>query len=94
MKKGYVEQQADASRRRATALSADTQPAAAVCAHHGGPRRTAEALLRDLDPDVREGVVSVIRRLAHAADARFRSGVSGGRQELLCAGRRRASRCR
>jgi hypothetical protein len=34
------------------------------------------ALLADLDPDVRAGVVNVIRRLAQAADSRFRAGVS------------------
>jgi hypothetical protein len=35
-------------------------------------------LLGDLAPEIRTGVVQVIRRLAHAADARFRSGVTGG----------------
>jgi hypothetical protein len=33
-------------------------------------------LLEDLVPDVRVGVINVIRRLARAAEARFRSGAS------------------
>jgi len=40
--------------------------------------------LRDLNPGVRAGVIQVIRRLAQAADARFRSGVSTGAS--CCAG--------
>jgi hypothetical protein len=35
-----------------------------------------EALLGDLAPDVRAGVISVIRRLTQAADLRFRAGVA------------------
>jgi MarR family 2-MHQ and catechol resistance regulon transcriptional repressor len=35
-----------------------------------------ESLLEDLTPTVRRAVVDVIRRLASAADARFRAGVS------------------
>jgi MarR family 2-MHQ and catechol resistance regulon transcriptional repressor len=78
VKKGYVEQRPDPDDRRATTLSA-TRPGRALCA-----RITADlveqqkALLADLDPDVRAGVVNVIRRLADAADSRFRSGVSVG----------------
>jgi MarR family transcriptional regulator, 2-MHQ and catechol-resistance regulon repressor len=78
VKKGYVEQRADADDGRATALLATP----------GGRRLhkriTADLvaqqkeLLQDLDPDVRAGVVNVIRRLAGAADSRFRSGVSVG----------------
>jgi DNA-binding MarR family transcriptional regulator len=78
VKKGYVEQQADGADRRATALHATP----------GGRRLhkriTADLiaqqkqLLGDLDPEVRAGVISVIRRLARAADSRFRSGTSVG----------------
>ena len=35
-----------------------------------------DALMADLSPDTRRAVVDVIRRLANAADARFRAGVS------------------
>ena len=85
VKKGYVEQHSDASDRRATALSA-TRAGRALC------RRITDdlveqhkGLLADLDPDVRAGVVNVIRRLAQAADSRFRSGVSIGPTAGCCA---------
>jgi DNA-binding MarR family transcriptional regulator len=74
--KGYVAQQRDARDGRATTLRA-TRAGRALCA-----RITVDlveqqkALIADLDPDVRAGVVDVIRRLARAADARFRAGVS------------------
>ena len=76
VKKGYIEQQADPSDGRATALSVT------LAGRHLYARITddlvaqQEDLLADLDPDVRAGVVDVIRRLARAADSRFRSGVS------------------
>jgi len=76
VKKGYVAQHADATDGRATALSA-TRAGRSLCA------RIIEDLieqqkevLADLDPGVRAGVVDVIRRLARAADSRFRAGVS------------------
>jgi DNA-binding MarR family transcriptional regulator len=78
VKKGYVEQRADEADGRATALHVTA----------GGRRlyrritddlvEQQKQLLRDLEPDLREGVINVIRRLARAADARFRSGVSVG----------------
>jgi hypothetical protein len=40
--------------------------------------------LQDLDPDVRSGVVQVLRRLARAADARFRAGIIGGTSTSCC----------
>ena len=78
VKKGYVEPHADPSDGRALALRA-TRRGRALC------RRITDdlvaqqrQLLGDLDPAVRAGVIDVIRRLAHAADARFRSRVSVG----------------
>jgi MarR family transcriptional regulator, 2-MHQ and catechol-resistance regulon repressor len=77
VRKGYVEQQADASDGRATTVSA-TRQGQRLCA-----RITADLvdqqkqLLEDLDPDVRVGVVKVLQRLARAADERFRAGSSG-----------------
>ncbi|MEO8258833.1 MAG: MarR family transcriptional regulator [Acidobacteriota bacterium] len=85
VKKGYVEQHTDASDGRATALSA-TRTGRHLCA-----RITQDmvdqhtALLADLDPDVRAGVVNVIRRLAHAADSRFRAGVAVAAATSCCA---------
>jgi MarR family transcriptional regulator, 2-MHQ and catechol-resistance regulon repressor len=78
VKKGYVEQRNDAADRRASALEATAS------GRRLHKRITADLvaqqkqLLQDLDPEVRAGVVNVIRRLARAADSRFRSGVSVG----------------
>jgi MarR family transcriptional regulator, 2-MHQ and catechol-resistance regulon repressor len=77
-RKGYVE--------RATA--ADDARAVSLKATHGGQAlyekinreliaQQAE-LLADLDPEVRDGVTEVIRRLARAAQSRFVAGVSVG----------------
>ena len=78
VKKGYVEQRSDEADRRANALHATAS------GRRLHKRITADLvaqqkqLLQDLDPEVRTGVVNVIRRLARAADSRFRSGVSVG----------------
>jgi DNA-binding MarR family transcriptional regulator len=75
--KGYVEQHADPRDRRATALSA-TSAGRDLCARITDDLvGQQKGLLADLDPELRAGVVDVIRRLARAADSRFRSGVSG-----------------
>ena len=78
VKKGYAGQSADADDARAIALSATRQGRALYARITGDLIAQQKQLLSDLDPDVREGVVNVIRRLAQAADARFRSGVSVG----------------
>jgi DNA-binding MarR family transcriptional regulator len=84
VKKGYVEQHADPSDGRATALSA-TRAGRHLCARITDDLvHQQKHLLADLDPDVRAGVVDVIQRLARAADSRFRSGVSVG--ATSCAG--------
>ena len=76
VKKGYVEQRPDTADRRATMLTA-TRTGRALCARIiEGLVDQQKDLLADLDPAVRAGVVDVIRRLARAADARFRAGVS------------------
>lgn len=76
VKKGYVKQHTDASDGRATALSA-TRTGRNLCARITEDLVDQQIeLLADLDPDVRAGVVNVIRRLAQAADSRFRTGVS------------------
>ena len=76
VKKGYVEQHSDPRDGRATALSA-TRAGRDLCARITEDLVDQQKdLLADLDPDVRAGVVDVIRRLARAADSRFRSGVS------------------
>jgi len=76
VKKRYVEQHADASDRRATALRA-TRAGRSLCARITDDLvEQQKELLADLDPGVRAGVVDVVRRLARAADSRFRAGVS------------------
>lgn len=77
VKKGYVEQGADAQDGRAIALSA-TRKGRNLCTRitHDLVGQQKQ-LLQDLDPEVRSGVVEVLRRLTQAADARFRSGTPG-----------------
>jgi DNA-binding MarR family transcriptional regulator len=73
VKKGYVEQAADLQDGRATALSA-TRKGRNLCARITDDLVDQQKqLLQDLDPEVRAGVVDVLRRLARAADARFRA---------------------
>jgi MarR family 2-MHQ and catechol resistance regulon transcriptional repressor len=78
VKKGYVEQTVDSKDGRAIALNA-TRRGRSLCARITGDLvEQQKQLLQDLDPGVRTGVVRVLRRLAHAADARFRSGTAAG----------------
>jgi DNA-binding MarR family transcriptional regulator len=85
VKKGYVEQRADAHDGRATTLAA-TRPGRSLCARITRDLVDQQKqLLRDLDPEVRSGVVEVLRRLARAADARFRSGTVGDASPSCCA---------
>jgi DNA-binding MarR family transcriptional regulator len=76
VRKGYVEQHADASDQRATTLNA-TRQGQRLCARITNDLvEQQKELLQDLDPEVRVAVVQVLQRLARAADARFRSGTS------------------
>jgi DNA-binding MarR family transcriptional regulator len=84
VKKGYVEQHAEPSDRRATALSA-TRRGRALCARIAEDLVAQQrVLLQDLDPAIRAGVVDVIRRLAHAADVRFRAGTTANAVAACC----------
>jgi len=78
VRKGYVEQKADAVDGRAVALSVTRAGRGLYERITDDLVDQQEALLGDLDPTLRDGVTRVIRRLAEAADARFRSGVSVG----------------
>jgi DNA-binding MarR family transcriptional regulator len=85
VKKGYVEQGVDAQDGRAIALSA-SRKGRILCARITDDLVDQQKqLLQDLDPDVRAGVVRVLRRLAQAADARFRSGAVAGEGMSCCA---------
>lgn len=84
VKKGYVEQGPDAQDGRAIVLKA-TRQGRNLCARITGDLvRQQKQLLQDLDPEVRAGVVQVLRRLAQAADARFRSKVMAGDAGPCC----------
>ena len=94
VRKGYVEQRADAEDGRAVTLSA-TRQGHRLCARITGDLVDQQKqLLQDLDPDVRAGVVQVIRRLAHAADARFRAGVASDAGAACCSAGDSTSDCR
>lgn len=84
VKKGYVEQRADAADGRATALHATPSGRRLYKRITDDLVEQQKQLLQDLEPDVREGVINVIRRLARAADARFRSGMSVGASAGCC----------
>ena len=73
VKKGYVEQRIDAADARAAALYPTASGRRLYKRITDDLVEQQKQVLQDLDPDVREGVVTVIRRLARAADARFRS---------------------
>jgi MarR family transcriptional regulator, 2-MHQ and catechol-resistance regulon repressor len=78
VRKGYVEQRRDPEDGRATTIRA-TRVGHRLCARITDELIAQQkALLEDLDPDIRTGVVQVLQRLAAAADARFRSGTSAG----------------
>ena len=85
VRKGYVEQRADASDGRATTLHATPQGKRLCARITDDLVEQQKQLLQDLDPEVRAGVVQVLRRLAQAADARFRTGVSAGSGVPCCA---------
>ena len=78
VKKGYVGQQEEDMDRRATALHATARGRRLHARITEDLVDQQKQLLQDLDADVREAVVRVIRGLARAADSRFRSGVSVG----------------
>jgi MarR family 2-MHQ and catechol resistance regulon transcriptional repressor len=78
VRKGYVEQRADATDGRAMVINATRQGQRLCKRITSDLVEQQKQLLGDLAPEIRAGVVQVIQRLAHAADARFRSGVTGG----------------
>jgi DNA-binding MarR family transcriptional regulator len=85
VRKGYVEQRADVHDGRATTLHV-TRQGQRLCARITDDLVDQQRqLLQDLDPDIRTAVVGVLRRLADAADARFRTGVSVGASAGCCA---------
>jgi DNA-binding MarR family transcriptional regulator len=78
VRKGYVEQRADATDGRAMLINATRQGQRLCTRISSDLVEQQKQLLGDLAPEIRAGVVQVIQRLAQAADARFRSGASEG----------------
>lgn len=77
-RKGYVERKREADDSRALAL-AITSPGRALYQKINGELIAQQAeLLADLDPEMRAAAADVIRRLARAAEARFKAGISAG----------------
>lgn len=73
-RKAYVERLADAADARATQLRATPAGRALFKRIEDDLVAQQEALLGDLEPEVREHAIEVIRRLARAAEARFVAG--------------------
>jgi MarR family 2-MHQ and catechol resistance regulon transcriptional repressor len=84
VRKGYVMQRTAADDGRATTLSATAQGQRLCARIIEDLVEQQKQVLKDLDPEVRDGVVQVLRRLANAADARFRAGVSVGSDAACC----------
>jgi MarR family transcriptional regulator, 2-MHQ and catechol-resistance regulon repressor len=84
VRKGYALQEQDPRDRRAVGI-AITRTGRRLY-----ERITAELieqqklLVSDIDPNVRAGVVEVVRRLASAAEARFLAGMSVGQKDSAC----------
>jgi DNA-binding MarR family transcriptional regulator len=94
VRKRYVEQRPDTKDGRATTLSA-TRQGQRLCARITDDLiEQQKQLLHDLDSEVRSGVVQVLRRLAQAADAKFRSGVAVGSDVSCCTPDADTSVCR
>jgi MarR family transcriptional regulator, 2-MHQ and catechol-resistance regulon repressor len=96
VRKGYVDTREEAADRRARLLHA-TPRGERLCARIIGDLVAQQKeLLRDMAPDVRAGVIQVIRGLARTADEQFRAGVSvaGGAGCCVTAGEEDAVACR
>jgi MarR family transcriptional regulator, 2-MHQ and catechol-resistance regulon repressor len=78
VRKGYLSQSADPSDARASAIEATRSGRQLYSRITRDLVAQQHELLQDLDPELRDGVVAVIRRLARAAEKRFLSGTSVG----------------
>jgi MarR family 2-MHQ and catechol resistance regulon transcriptional repressor len=77
-RKGYVSQGPDPADARALAIEATRSGRQLYARITRDLVAQQQEVLQDLDPEVRDGVVEVIRRLARAAEKRFLSGTSVG----------------
>jgi MarR family 2-MHQ and catechol resistance regulon transcriptional repressor len=86
VRKGYLSQGPDPADARASAIAV-TRPGRQLYARITRDLvAQQQEVLQDLDPEVRDGVVEVIRRLARAAEKRFMAGTSCGPPDAACCG--------
>lgn len=78
VRKRYVEQRPDPTDGRAMLVRVTRQGQRLRARIAADLVAQQKQVLEDLPPEIRAGAVQVIRRVAHAADARFRAGVAGG----------------
>ena len=78
VRKGYLSQRPDPSDARASAIEVTRSGRQLYARITRDLVAQQQEVLQDLDPEVRDGVVEVIRRLARAAERRFLSGTSVG----------------
>jgi DNA-binding MarR family transcriptional regulator len=78
VRKGYLSQGPDPADARASAIAVTKAGRQLYAKITRDLVAQQHAVLQDLDPDVRDGVVEVIRRLARAAEKRFMAGTSVG----------------
>jgi DNA-binding MarR family transcriptional regulator len=76
VRKGYLSQGPDAADARASAIAVTKTGRQLYAKITRDLVAQQHDVLQDLDPDVRDGVVEVIRRLARAAEKRFLSGTT------------------
>ena len=76
VRKAYLTQSPDATDARATAIAVTRSGRQLYQRITRDLVAQQHEVLQDLDPQIRDGVVEVIRRLARAAEKRFLSGVS------------------
>jgi MarR family transcriptional regulator, 2-MHQ and catechol-resistance regulon repressor len=79
VRKGYLSQGPDPSDARASAISVTKAGRQLYAKITRDLIAQQHEVLQDLDADVRDGVVEVVRRLARAAERRFVAGTSVGR---------------
>ena len=91
VRKGYLSQEPDPSDARASAIAVTRSGRQLYARITRDLIAQQHEVLQDLEPEVRDGVVEVIRRLARAAEKRFMSGTSVG--AAACAGPAGASCC-
>lgn len=78
VRKEYVERLRDADDARALSLQVTASGRQLYQRINQELIEQQASLLRDLDPELRQGATEILRRLARAAEARFVSGVSVG----------------